>query len=60
MIGNIKMVDLSAYAGDVVKIRILGRKTGSGALADIAIDDLMIYNRPATRCGRESIVTSVR
>ncbi len=52
-----KMVDLSAYAGDVVKIRILGRKTGSGALADIAIDDLMIYNRPATDVG-VSIVTS--
>ena len=52
-----KIVDLGAYSGDVVNIRILARKIGSGAMADIALDDLYIYDRPASDVG-VSIVKS--
>lgn len=48
-------VNLSAYAGDVVKFRIVAQKTGSGIAADAAIDDLRIYNRVANDVGVEHI-----
>jgi len=52
-----QMVDLSAYVGQVIKIRILARKIGGGDKADMAIDDLVIYDRPATDLG-VSIISS--
>lgn len=52
-----KMIDLSNYAGTVVKIRILAKKAATGDLADIAIDDLMIYDRPQKDVGI-SLITS--
>ena len=52
-----KIVDLGPYAGDVVNIRILARKVGSGQMADIALDDIIIYDRPASDVG-VSIVKS--
>ncbi|CAI8279171.1 MAG: Uncharacterised protein [Owenweeksia sp. TMED14] len=52
-----KMVDLSAYAGNVINIRILARKSGSGSMADIAIDDLYIYDRPTSDVGVSKITS---
>lgn len=41
-----RIIDLSAYAGDTIKIRFRGTKTGFGQASDIALDDLWIGNSP--------------
>ncbi|MGA1380849.1 MAG: hypothetical protein ACO30N_04735, partial [Schleiferiaceae bacterium] len=38
-----KLIDLSAYAGQTIKMRLVAGKTGAGQAADIALDDLLIY-----------------
>jgi hypothetical protein len=48
-------INLSNYAGQVIKFRILGQKTGLGAGADIGIDDLRIYDKISTDVGVEHI-----
>jgi hypothetical protein len=48
-------VDLSNYAGDFIKIRILGQKTGFGVGADVAIDDIRVYDQLPTDVGIELI-----
>ena len=42
-----KVVDISEYAGETIKLRIRGT-TGSGWSSDIAIDDISIENTPPT------------
>ncbi len=43
--------DLTTWAGQVIKIRFIAQKTGLGSAADIALDDIRIYNRIATDVG---------
>ena len=54
---NYWSVNLSAYAGQVVKFRIVAQKTGTGVGADVAIDDFRIYNRVASDVGVERVQT---
>ena len=42
---------LSTWAGQIVKLRFLARKTGSGSAADIALDNIRIYDRKPTDVG---------
>lgn len=44
-------VDLGQFAGSSVKIRIKGRRAAGGGLADIAIDNIHIYDRAANDVG---------
>ena len=48
-----KRVDLSAYANSEIRIRIVARRTGTGDLADIALDRIMLYDRIANDAGAE-------
>ena len=48
-------VNLSSFAGQVIKFRIIGQKTGAGVAGDVAIDDLRIYDRLTTDVGIEQI-----
>jgi hypothetical protein len=50
-------VSLAAYAGQTVKLRFVAGKVGSGELADIAIDDIMVYNRVPNDVGVTFVVT---
>ncbi len=47
----LRHIDLSAYANQVVQLRIVAQKTGSGAASDIAIDKIQIYNQGAQDAG---------
>ena len=40
-----KHVDLTPWAGKIIQLRIIGAKTAAGTMADMAIDDLTIYDR---------------
>jgi hypothetical protein len=51
------MVDLSAYAGQTIKLRIAASKNGAGAKADIAIDEILIYDRPSADVGVTAITS---
>ena len=44
-------VDLSAYAGEFIKVRILAQKSTNGAEADLALENINIYDRPAIDVG---------
>ena len=52
-----QMVDLSAYAGQTIKLRFAAGKTAAGSLADIAIDDILIYDRPNNDVGVTAITS---
>ena len=52
-----QMVDLSAYAGQTIKLRFVAGKTAAGQLADIAIDDILIYDRPNNDVGVTDITS---
>lgn len=43
--------DLSTQAGNIVKLRLVGQKSGVGVAADIAIDDLVIFDKATTDVG---------
>jgi hypothetical protein len=40
-----RSVDLSAYANQIIRLRIVATKAGTGTAADMAIDNLRLYNR---------------
>ena len=44
-------VGLNSYAGQVVKLRLISQKSGNGDAADIAVDNLRIYDRIANDVG---------
>ncbi|MCT4622615.1 MAG: T9SS type A sorting domain-containing protein [Schleiferiaceae bacterium] len=46
-----KHFDLTTYANQIIQIRIIGQKSGAGTMADIAIDDLTVYDQGATDVG---------
>lgn len=48
-----KRVNLSSYSGKQVKLRIVAKRKIGGDLADIAIDNVMIYDRIANDAGAE-------
>lgn len=48
---NFQRIDLSAHAGTVIQLRIVAQKTGPGSAADIAIDNLQIFDRISTDVG---------
>lgn len=52
---NYWAVDLSAYAGQTIKMRIIAQKTGTGTAADVAIDNINIFDKGATDVGIEFI-----
>lgn len=52
-----QMVDLSAYAGQTIKLRFVAGKTAAGQFADIAIDDILIYNQPNNDVGVTEITS---
>ena len=54
---NYFQADLSAYVGQGIKLRIVAGKTGSGSAADIAIDDILIYDRPSADVGIVAITS---
>lgn len=57
---NFKRVSLNSYAGQSIKLRFKAtRNGGGGILADMALDDIMIYDRLANDAGVESITTPV-
>lgn len=57
---NFKRVGLNAYAGQSIKLRFKGtRNAGGGTLADMAIDDVRIYDRLANDAGVEAITSPV-
>ena len=43
--------DLSTYANQIIQLRIIGSKTGAGTTADIAVDDLSIYDQGTVDVG---------
>lgn len=51
-----RIVDLSSYIGDTIKIRFRGFRTGFGTQADMAVDDVWIGNTPT--CAMPSNLTS--
>lgn len=48
-----KRVDLSAYAGKSIKIRIAAHRKNAGTEADIALDKIMLYDAIANDAGVE-------
>jgi hypothetical protein len=52
-----KLIDLSAYAGQTIKMRLVASKSGAGHAADIAIDDLLIYEHPNNDVGVTTITS---
>ncbi|MEY4478949.1 MAG: hypothetical protein RL276_1254 [Bacteroidota bacterium] len=52
-----QMVDLSAYAGQTIKLRFVAGKNAAGSFADIAIDDILIYDRPNNDVGVTAITS---
>jgi hypothetical protein len=52
-----KLIDLSAYAGQTIKMRLVAGKSGAGQAADIAIDDLLIYEHPNNDVGVTAITS---
>lgn len=52
-----KIIDLSAYVGDTIKIRFRGLRNGIGSTSDIAIDDVWVGNSP-TCTGPTNLVAS--
>ena len=40
-----KEIDLSNFAGDIIKIRFVGQKSGFGDAADICIDEIAIFDK---------------
>jgi len=52
-----QMVDLMAYAGQTIKLRFVAGKNAAGSLADIAIDDILIYDRPNNDVGVTAITS---
>ena len=46
-------VDLSAEAGNIIRLRLIAQKTGAGIAADIAFDEIHIYDKAATDVGLE-------
>ncbi len=44
-------VDLTPYAGKIIQLRLVGAKTSAGTMADMALDDLSIYDRGNTDVG---------
>lgn len=48
---KLRHIDLSAFANQTVQIRIIVQKTGGGQEADVAIDELRIYEQAANDVG---------
>ncbi|GAB5556528.1 MAG: hypothetical protein SchgKO_07410 [Schleiferiaceae bacterium] len=44
-------VDLSQYAGEIIKARLVYQKGGTGTASDIAVDNLNVYDRQPTDVG---------
>lgn len=58
---NFKRVGLNAYAGQAIKLRFKAtRNGGGGTLADMAIDNIMIYDRSANDAGVEAITDPIK
>lgn len=57
---NFKRVSLNSYVGQSIKLRFKGTRNGSpGVLADMAIDNIMIYDRIANDAGVEGITSPI-
>ena len=54
---KLRHIDLSAFANQTVQIRIVVQKTGTGQAADVAIDELRIYDQAANDVGIIAINT---
>ena len=49
-------VDLSAQAGNLIKLRFIAQKSGNGIAADIGIDDIVIMDQPTVDLGIDYVV----
>ena len=49
-------VDLSAQAGNLIKLRFIAQKSGFGVAADIAFDDIVIVDKANTDVGVDAII----
>ena len=52
-------VNLSTYANQIVKLRLVVRKTNAGDKADVAIDNMAIHDRAANDVGIEIVTRPV-
>ena len=50
-------LDLSTQAGNIIKIRLIAQKTGLGVAADIAFDDISIFDKSNIDVGVDRINT---
>lgn len=50
-IWGFQRVDLTPYAGDVIRVRFRAQEIGTATISDLGIDDIKVYNLPPINTG---------